>query len=430
MADYNGGNAFNIGQGETYGGGDATTEYTSTAMDGGYASLNDADITPSTILMRRDREDNWKAENPTLAEGEIGVVTDKRYFKIGDGDNAWDSLKTYDVGVNIEDGLGDSEDSVMSQKAVTDAINNLKQKTTTNANDIALINSTANYNTFCTTKEGNEIFKEVYIYPYVDNRNVREIIITKQSTKYQITFKDSNNSYSYVYLGSNNAVINGEVISCVIQGTGFGSGATMYAVIDWNKVVDDKPISTNFTSLINDSKYSPIITHVMQSYKFVRGSLGNAFIRELYLENLRRIDKQEDGTSKTHYYSSTPNQIQHSFVLSSINRNVNSTWTINFGAIGTNDSFYPFKYETKENPENSDVIKADILCWIDNGEVQYKATMYAVVDWTQIPDGTSVNYGRPLLSGVVQKKLSPIIYNYIEINKLREELNLRPINEL
>lgn len=125
MAEYDGGNASNIGQGETYGGGDATTEYISTTMDGGYASLDDADITPSTILMRRDTEANWEAENPVLAAGEMGVVMDKRYFKIGDGDNAWNSLKTYDVGVNIEQELGDSEDSedsVMSQKAVTDAI--------------------------------------------------------------------------------------------------------------------------------------------------------------------------------------------------------------------------------------------------------------------------------------------------------------------
>ena len=321
-----------------------------------------------------------------------------------------------------------AKETTRAKNAEQTLTENLNKEKTDRTTAITNINDTTNQNVFCTTKEGNEIFKEVYIYPYVNNRNVREITITKQSTKYQITFKDSNNSYSYAYLGSNNAVINGEVISGAIGGTGFGSGATIYAVIDWEKVVDDKPISTNFTSLINDSKYSPIITHVMQSYKFVRGSLGNAFIRELYLENLRRIDKQEDGTSETHYYSSTPNQIQHSFVLSSIHRNVDSTWTINFGAIGTNDSFYPFKYETKENPENSDVIKADILCWIGNGERTYSATMYVVVDWTQIPDGTSVNYGRQLLSGVVQKRLSPIIYNYIEINKLRTELNLRPIN--
>lgn len=44
------------------------------------------------IQMRRDSEADWVSENPTLAEGEIGYVTDTGKYKIGDGSTAWTSL--------------------------------------------------------------------------------------------------------------------------------------------------------------------------------------------------------------------------------------------------------------------------------------------------------------------------------------------------
>jgi hypothetical protein len=36
---------------------------------------------------------SWSSINPILLEGEIGLETDTRKFKFGDGDNAWNSLK-------------------------------------------------------------------------------------------------------------------------------------------------------------------------------------------------------------------------------------------------------------------------------------------------------------------------------------------------
>jgi hypothetical protein len=51
-----------------------------------------ADIN-ARIQIRRDTEANWTSVNPVLLEGEIGFVTDKNYFKIGDGITAFDSLQ-------------------------------------------------------------------------------------------------------------------------------------------------------------------------------------------------------------------------------------------------------------------------------------------------------------------------------------------------
>jgi hypothetical protein len=45
------------------------------------------------IQVRRDTATNWTSLNHTLAQGEIGLETDTKKFKIGDGLTAWTSLK-------------------------------------------------------------------------------------------------------------------------------------------------------------------------------------------------------------------------------------------------------------------------------------------------------------------------------------------------
>ena len=44
------------------------------------------------IQLRRDIASDWTSNNPTLAEGEMGVETDTNKYKIGDGSTAWTSL--------------------------------------------------------------------------------------------------------------------------------------------------------------------------------------------------------------------------------------------------------------------------------------------------------------------------------------------------
>lgn len=44
------------------------------------------------IQLRRDTAANWTAADPVLAQGELGIETDTRYAKLGDGITNWVSL--------------------------------------------------------------------------------------------------------------------------------------------------------------------------------------------------------------------------------------------------------------------------------------------------------------------------------------------------
>ena len=56
-------------------------------------------ITFTRFKLRSDTAANWTAVNPVLQAGEIGVETDTRRYKIGDGTTAWSSLSYYIEGV-------------------------------------------------------------------------------------------------------------------------------------------------------------------------------------------------------------------------------------------------------------------------------------------------------------------------------------------
>jgi hypothetical protein len=47
----------------------------------------------SKLQLRRDTAANWTLNNPILADGEMGIETDAKKHKIGDGLTAWDMLK-------------------------------------------------------------------------------------------------------------------------------------------------------------------------------------------------------------------------------------------------------------------------------------------------------------------------------------------------
>jgi hypothetical protein len=50
------------------------------------------------IQFRRDSSSQWTAENPVLAEGELGLELDTGLYKIGDGATAWNSLNYSELG--------------------------------------------------------------------------------------------------------------------------------------------------------------------------------------------------------------------------------------------------------------------------------------------------------------------------------------------
>ena len=51
--------------------------------------------------LRNGTAAEWTAANPTLLQGEIGVETDTRKYKIGDGSTAWAGLSYYIDGIAI-----------------------------------------------------------------------------------------------------------------------------------------------------------------------------------------------------------------------------------------------------------------------------------------------------------------------------------------
>jgi len=51
------------------------------------------------IQLRNDTAANWSSANPILAQGEMGIETDTKLFKIGDGVNTWSELEYGAVGL-------------------------------------------------------------------------------------------------------------------------------------------------------------------------------------------------------------------------------------------------------------------------------------------------------------------------------------------
>lgn len=75
------------------------------------------------IQHRRDTAERWASINPVLLEGEIGYVLDNpNQHKIGDGVHRWNELPLRGFTGNIAQETGDDENAVMSQKAVTEKI--------------------------------------------------------------------------------------------------------------------------------------------------------------------------------------------------------------------------------------------------------------------------------------------------------------------
>ena len=51
------------------------------------------------IQLRNDTAANWTSADPILAQGEMGIESDTRLFKIGDGVNNWSDLQYGAVGL-------------------------------------------------------------------------------------------------------------------------------------------------------------------------------------------------------------------------------------------------------------------------------------------------------------------------------------------
>ena len=69
------------------------------------------------IQFRRDYAANWTTNNPTLAQGEVGLELDTNAYKIGDGSTAWNSLSYNQLSPEINTLLLDGQSSDASAPA-------------------------------------------------------------------------------------------------------------------------------------------------------------------------------------------------------------------------------------------------------------------------------------------------------------------------
>ena len=85
-----------------------------------------AEIIKHTYKLRRGTAQRFMENNPILDQGEPGFEYDTYKLKIGAGFTPWNSLpyigEVSPCGRIVQD-LGDNPDFVMSQKAVTEALN-------------------------------------------------------------------------------------------------------------------------------------------------------------------------------------------------------------------------------------------------------------------------------------------------------------------
>ena len=78
------------------------------------------------IIQRNDTAARWQSINPVLATGEIGIEIDgAKGYKIGDGKTAWNSLPYPANPTSVVQDIGNNENVVMSQKAVTEKLSEL-----------------------------------------------------------------------------------------------------------------------------------------------------------------------------------------------------------------------------------------------------------------------------------------------------------------
>lgn len=429
-----------------YDGGNATSTYgnESQVIEGSYA--REAGSQADKIQLRRDTEENWEKENPKLAVGEIGVVTDKRYFKMGDGTNRWNSLNGYGFDGNIVHTTGQNYNEVMSQKAVTDAINNEKNRitqeitnrttainteTTNRTNEDTAIKNTMVKSCVSNNEEFNDVVKELYFDKYIASGDITKVSIFRRytvgnNTIWGMDFTFRNGSVSRATFSSDATIESDDVCVATMEKED-GTELKVYAVIRWG-LLDPNSIKTyepiTLQNPTTDVKYHPTINQCIGTHRYSHTARGIKAIKELYIKDLK---KNNVAVSKKEF--------EKYFKLESIAKTPSGLYQMAFSDAretkGGTEFLYIVNYY-KQYDENSvfyvDCIANPLNPSINNVATgnKYSFKIYAVVDWNLMEQQTGGSYYYPInsnmLAGCLDKKNSPIIYNYIENEALRTQL--------
>lgn len=105
-------------------------------LEGGDSTSAFTGESPATvqITVRKDTAANWNTNNPILADGEIGYVTDDKQFFVGDGVTAYNSFPDANFIVHWDD-------LISALSGINTSIANLESAVTGNTNDIATLDS-------------------------------------------------------------------------------------------------------------------------------------------------------------------------------------------------------------------------------------------------------------------------------------------------
>lgn len=120
---------------------------------------------PYQIQLRRGTATQWTAANPVLADGEMGIESDTRKVKIGDGSTAWNSLPYNLLGDIADDAVTTAKilnGAVTEAKLATNAVTNTK--IANNAVTQAKLASTLSGITICTSSTRPTGFEGQIIY--------------------------------------------------------------------------------------------------------------------------------------------------------------------------------------------------------------------------------------------------------------------------
>lgn len=246
------------------------------------------------VLQRRDTAANWAAANPILAEGELGIVTDTKGYKIGDGVTHWNDLAYPSNPTQVVDNVGTSTTAAISQRAVTEMVGLdeypiFSESTAYSAGDVVNYNGklykftedhAAGAWTGSDVEETNLLeIAELNGVNFTNNAKVNNFLKELYTNKdvsgvtYIRLWKAAPYNDSYVtgiqFYGADGKIVDGGNIAysyttkeaALTAATSIIRRYEWYCVVDWSKISNGtcKDIICSLSPICNNIKYSPTI---------------------------------------------------------------------------------------------------------------------------------------------------------------------------
>ena len=326
---------------------------------------------------------------------------------------------------------------------------------------VSICNIYAQQFAFSSNETVNKFFKELYVVSTNKDFTIDELYINSIARRY--TNPSSGNTYwgiTFVREGSEKALhhTSYETLEGVdvleVDLSEDDVVAKLYAVVDWSAIEEGTLFTTGQNIPLkywNEIKYSPYISAYLSkndtnNVNFIDSNQYAEVFKELYIDSFEnKIYRKEVGKSVDTFLEDIPLD-KVNLQLMNISRKVTSQssgrdyWGLVF-SIKTpeyeirNGKYYivrdsngEVKYTQSTNfyfnlyEESNGVIDEyltyNIILSEESGEYRYytyRMRLYAVIDWNQIEEGTSVNfYPRNLLNTAYNVDNSPQIKEYVK----------------